>query len=99
MKRRRNSAKQRPAGLAVLTIDATAAHVTISSEWSAALYDFLCGEGIACRLCARAAVNGQDLVDFGNPSAAQETTIRRVFERWCRLAAQVRPVAPCESVA
>jgi hypothetical protein len=72
----------RPPYRAELTIDDTTAHVTAPAGQGQALLGWFQGRGIACRLQPGAGAGGLDLVDFGNPSPAQEKRIRSAFADW-----------------
>jgi hypothetical protein len=67
-----------------LIIDDTTAHVTVAVETADALLDWFQAAGIGCRLRRGAGVAGRDLVDFGDPSAAEEVRIRALFDQWQR---------------
>jgi hypothetical protein len=77
-----NRGGTRPWGKAILTIDATTAHISVSPAGAEELLAFFQGGGVSCCLRRQGAVGGLDLIDFGNPSARQERPIRVLFADW-----------------
>ena len=66
----------------VLTLDDTTAHVTACPQDADDLFAWFQGQGIGCDLRRQGGVAGLDVIDFGNPSPAQEELIRAAFLRW-----------------
>jgi hypothetical protein len=66
----------------VLIIDDTTAHLTACPEEAAELLAWFQRRGIGCSLRRQAGIGGLDLLDFGNPSPAEERLIRAVFGEW-----------------
>jgi hypothetical protein len=62
-----------------LTIDATTAHVTVDPRQSGALLAWFRGQGVGCELRRPGWPGGPDLIDFGDPSPAEEQRIRAAF--------------------
>jgi hypothetical protein len=82
----------RPLYRTELTIDETTAHILAPAEQAGQLLAWFCEQGIPCQLHPQSAIGGREVLDFGNPSFAQEQRIRRVFAEWeaqrCRMPAQ-----------
>jgi hypothetical protein len=65
-----------------LTIDDTTAHLTAPPDQARELLAWFHNKGVRCRLRPGGAIGGLDLLDFGNPSAADEQQIRRALAQW-----------------
>jgi hypothetical protein len=68
----------------VLTIDETTAHVTSPAELADELLTWFQVRNIHGRRRQGEGVAGLDVIDFGNPSPAEEQRIRAAFEVWRR---------------
>lgn len=65
-----------------LTLDDVAAVVVAFPPQSDDLFAYFRTEGVGCRLQRGQGVRGQDVIDFGNPGAAEERLIRKLFRKW-----------------
>jgi hypothetical protein len=68
----------------VLTIDAVAAEVVVSPGQADELFAWFQGQGVQGDLQRRRGLRGRDVIDFGNPTPAEERRIRRLFAEWER---------------
>jgi hypothetical protein len=68
----------------LLTLDETTAHITAAAEQARELVDWFRAMSIACVLRRQVGAGGLDVIDFGDPSPAQERAIRRAFAQWRR---------------
>jgi hypothetical protein len=82
MLRHKSHESARPGREVRLTIDDTTAHITAPAALAGELLAYFRGQAIGCRVNSGGAVGGLDLIDFGNPTPAQEKHIRRVFAQW-----------------
>jgi len=67
---------------AELVIDETTAHVAVAPTLAPELLAWFRQHHIVCSLRPQWAVGGQDLIDFGDPDAAEVDRIRDLFARW-----------------
>jgi hypothetical protein len=67
-----------------LVIDETTAHIDAPPGLSAALFEWFREHAIACSLVPQQGCGGSDVLNFGNPSAAEERRIRTLLGEWER---------------
>ena len=68
----------------LLTIDETTAHIVARPGQAEELAAWFRSEGLTCWLDREAAIPGLVVLDFGDPTPAQERCIRRKFATWQR---------------
>jgi hypothetical protein len=68
----------------LLTIDETTAHIVATPGHAEELSSWFSKEGVACSLECQVGMIDLVLLDFGDPSPAQERLIRRQFAAWRR---------------
>ncbi len=66
----------------LLTVDDTTAHILAANGQADQLLAWFRDAGIACILQRRAGPADLDVINFGDPSPAEERLIRRAFARW-----------------
>ncbi len=67
---------------AALTIDDTTVHVAAAPGEARRLLDWFRAAGVPCRLRQGQMIAGRELIDFGDPTPAQEMQIRTLFMQW-----------------
>ncbi len=65
-----------------LTIDDTTAHLVAPASQAAELLAWFQRNGLRCRLGSEPYSRGFALIDFGDPSPAEEKRIRSAFGQW-----------------